>query len=138
MRDLVVCLARDVRAFFEAERDRLGIPFDRFPRGSCGDASLLLALVYVNRGIGAACLAGLRSGHSHAWVEIGDLIVDITADQFDEGHSAVTITRDRAWHSQFLEQTSRPPELPDEGVPAGPTLRRVWALLLRYLDERGA
>ena len=56
-----------------------------FPRGSCGDASLLLEKYLRDGGFddfhyvyGEICEAG--QWHTHAWLQHDQLIVDITAD----------------------------------------------------------
>jgi hypothetical protein len=80
-----------------------------FPRNSCDHASALLGryfqeqgfdVVYVNNG----CRGGSSWKDSHAWLEIGDLIVDITADQFSDQTERVIVTTDHTWHSTFYGQ----------------------------------
>jgi len=44
---------------------------------------------------------GRGSLHSHAWVQRGPLIVDITADQFPEIKEAVIVTTTSTWHRTF-------------------------------------
>lgn len=39
--------------------------------------------------------------HSHAWIKQGDIIIDITADQFDEIETPVIVTNASAWHNRF-------------------------------------
>jgi hypothetical protein len=75
-----------------------------FPKGSCGDASILLGEYFLRQGErGWVYIAGRRKsdGYTHAWIEKKGLIVDITSDQFDDGRDPVNITRDRTWHEQF-------------------------------------
>jgi hypothetical protein len=43
----------------------------------------------------------MRNDHSHVWIEQNGLIVDVTADQFDDVDDPVIVTRDGAWHSEF-------------------------------------
>jgi len=47
---------------------------------------------------------GMRGEQSHAWLECGDLIVDITADQFPEIKEKILVTTDRYWHKIFKGQ----------------------------------
>jgi hypothetical protein len=78
-----------------------------FPSGACGDAALLLAkhlrlagiwpLIYV-----CGVMATGRGNQSHAWLQYGDLIIDITADQFEGISDPVIVATDRAWHEQFI------------------------------------
>ena len=101
--------AKQFRVALEiCERDSLPITFENFPSGSCGDATLLLAKYLQNSGLGFFDYVcgeiyedGERKFQSHAWLQREDLIVDITADQFDEIEAAVLITRNHSWHNQF-------------------------------------
>jgi hypothetical protein len=73
-----------------------------FPRGACGDASLLLAKYLQVNGLGrAVLLVGHREGQEHAWLQLQDFTVDITADQFKDQDASVIVTADSSWHSSF-------------------------------------
>ena len=73
-----------------------------FPHGACGDAALLLAKRLEEEGYGAFdYMLGERSGFSHAWLQQGDLIVDISGDQFDDMHEKVYVGFNSPWHAQF-------------------------------------
>jgi hypothetical protein len=78
-----------------------------FPRESCADTVLLLGAHLLDAGYGAFDGVGGEfaspgdAGHSHAWLEQGGLIVDITADQFPEVSDRVIVTRDDEWHRRF-------------------------------------
>jgi len=50
-------------------------------------------------------MQGMRNGPTHAWIERDGVIVDITADQFDDVEQAVIVTADRTWHDQFKGDT---------------------------------
>jgi len=39
--------------------------------------------------------------HSHAWIKQGDIIIDITADQFDEIKAPIIETKASPWHDSF-------------------------------------
>jgi hypothetical protein len=84
-----------------------------FPRNSCDHASALLGrylqehgfdVVYINNG----CRDGNSWKNSHAWLEIGDMIIDITADQFSDQTERVIVTTDHTWHSAFYGQRRQP------------------------------
>ncbi len=78
------------------------IVFEQFPRGACGDTSDLLGEYFYRSQFGIwQYRCGWRKGHSHAWIEGDGLIVDITADQFDDMDEAVIVTRDQSWHLGF-------------------------------------
>ncbi|MDQ5827717.1 MAG: hypothetical protein M3441_26545 [Chloroflexota bacterium] len=107
--EAITLRARQFRAALEAcDRSLLPISFQEFPRGSCGDAALLLGRYLQDCGLGPfnyVCGSireeGGRDFHSHAWLQRGDIIVDITADQFDEISEPVIVTRDHSWHDRF-------------------------------------
>lgn len=91
-----------------AERSRALHGLLEFPLGACLDTSLMLAEYLDHCSLGEwTCVAGERPykpamPQSHAWLERDGLIVDITADQFDDSPGpAVWVTRDRGWHAQF-------------------------------------
>jgi hypothetical protein len=96
-------LAERFRTAIEAcDLKRLPIGFHEFPRGSCGDATLILAKYLEDNGqAGFAYVCGIRDSHSHAWLERDGLIVDITCDQFLDNEDSVCVSRRSAWHAQF-------------------------------------
>lgn len=108
--DVVIRIERETlrfrRAIERCDTRRLPITMADFPSGACGDAALLLAkhlqlagiwpLIYV-----CGEMAMGRRNQSHAWLEYGDLIIDITADQFEDISDPVIVTTDRAWHGRF-------------------------------------
>lgn len=92
-----------------------------FPMGCCGDTSRLLAyLLYQQFGIVPKLLSGiyyefehklpasgLSNENSHAWLVVNGMIVDLTADQFnDRGyyHPPVMITSDTSFHDFFANR----------------------------------
>jgi hypothetical protein len=99
-------LATGFRAAIDAlvrhDRKALSITFEQFPRGSCGDAAYLLAKYLEQHECGQFYyVRGRRGDKSHAWLEREELIVDITADQFEDQDRVVIVTKDHSWHSQF-------------------------------------
>lgn len=73
-----------------------------FPRGACADASLLLAkYLQVNRCGLAHLVLGHRQGLRHAWLQLHDFVIDITADQFDDQGAPVIVEVDSPWHASF-------------------------------------
>jgi hypothetical protein len=97
-------LAKEVRDALVRTRLEQIISLQDFPAGSCGDASLLLGEYLFEHGQGEWTYVsrGRRSGsQSHAWIEKNGLIVDITADQFDDVDDEVIVTEDPTWHGQF-------------------------------------
>ncbi len=96
-------LATDFRQAIErSDRRVLGITFKSFPRGSCGDASILLGAYLTDKGIEPLTyVCGQRENWSHAWLESNDIIIDISGDQFDDNDSPVVVSRDSSWHGRF-------------------------------------
>lgn len=93
------------RALEGIDRQTLPIQFRDFPRGSCGDTSLLLGTYLQERGLGEfTYIVGWRGEWpqrvSHGWIERGGLIVDVTADQFGDGQ-AVIVTSHSDFHLSF-------------------------------------
>lgn len=94
------------------ERRSLPITFEDFPRGACGDVSLLLGKYLHAEGLGVfQYVCGIRRHrhreHEHAWLRQGQVIVDITADQFSEIHEPVIVTTDHTWHNAFTVRNER-------------------------------
>ena len=84
------------------EKATMPIGFSQFPLGSCGDATVLLGTYLTDRGHGVFdYMLGLRGTDraSHAWLQAGNLVVDITADQFPEINSPVIVTQKGEWHA---------------------------------------
>lgn len=96
-------LAGRFRAAIEAcDLKRLPITFHEFPRGACGDATLILAKYFKDNGQeGFVYVCGMRDGHSHAWLQRDGLIVDITGDQFPDNDQRICVIRGSVWHAQF-------------------------------------
>jgi len=109
-------LAASFRAAILSARDDfppyLKRKFSAFPKDCCGHASVLLALYLSDSGFADVRYVyngrrGLSIDDSHAWVEVGRIIVDITADQFADNPSPVIATEERSWHSGFYGEQHR-------------------------------
>lgn len=75
----------------------------RFPKESCDITCKLLGLYFYDHGFrDFAIMRGNRPDEDdgkHQWLQFGDTIVDITADQFDgEDQLPVIVTIDSPWH----------------------------------------
>lgn len=81
--------------------------FKNFPTATCGNTSYLLKeyldrLGYPNVVVITGSveeLEELESYRSHAWIEVGGFLADITADQF--GEPPVIVTQSSMFHRQF-------------------------------------
>lgn len=94
----------------KTDRDRLAIGLSMFPRGACGDTSLLLGAALKDQGLGTfryVCGSNSQDGQfeSHAWLHSDGIIVDITADQFNDGMPSVFVGSDPGWYSKWSEVT---------------------------------
>ncbi|MFL6255315.1 MAG: hypothetical protein ACJ74T_09840 [Pyrinomonadaceae bacterium] len=110
--------AREFRAALEVCDPRLlTVCLEEFPHGACGDASLLLAEYLHECGLGPfdyVCgekCDGNDDFQSHAWLQKGDVIVDITADQFEGAPGSVIVTRSLDFHRQFEVENRHSAEL---------------------------
>ncbi|WP_404351689.1 hypothetical protein LG324_03010 [Phycicoccus jejuensis] len=86
------------------------VGLDAFPKGACGDTCEMLADFLRSRSLGdPTYVTGLSEDHarSHAWLEIDDLIIDITADQFGDVEEQVIVTTDRSWHESRFPSVGR-------------------------------
>lgn len=84
------------------------IVFKEFPLGACGDTCDLLGRCLGEHGLqGWTYVSARRGERTHAWLEKDGVILDITADQFDDVDSPVLVTRDDTWHRQFTVEDRR-------------------------------
>ena len=96
-------LVRIRTAFERIDKSNLPVTFNDFPRGSCGDTCEVLAEILRELGHGSSQYkVGCReNGNSHAWLEMNSVIIDITADQFDEISDPVYIGPSNPWYQSF-------------------------------------
>jgi hypothetical protein len=84
-----------------------------FPSCSCADASILLGTYLIDNGINPFSLIKGKRGkgsafETHYWLEKDNMIVDITADQFDDISDEIIITSiDSNWHNSFEKEIIR-------------------------------
>lgn len=98
----------EARNYFE-ERGKQPIGnflFERFLIGCCGNVSHILGCFLISQGHkNVRYFAGERTVNeqyqTHAWLEWDGWIIDITADQFADGPSAVFMKRDTEFHRSF-------------------------------------
>lgn len=93
-----------------------------FPNGCCGDACNTLAtFVYEKLGVISDYAHGQHGGEngtigSHAWLQVGETIIDITADQFNErGHSMPPVF---VGHANEFYKSFQVEARPDARIPA--------------------
>ena len=115
------------RRCLEHLQSKLGMAFLSFPAGSCGDSSKLLGQWLTDHGLShLSYVAAERGGKSHTWLEWDELIIDITADQFEDAPGSVYVSTDRSFHGQFSHQIRIPHRLDEE-------LRRDYLQCRRWM-----
>ena len=136
-------LARRMRSAIEKiPHEKLPLTMSSFPVGSCGDVSLLLGAYFSDCGIdGFQYVSGCRgrrndnTWESHAWLARESLIVDITADQFDDGPREIIVSEKSAWHRAFEKERGQPSDFRVWSGPGIHHLHVMYALLRPSLFE---
>jgi hypothetical protein len=93
-------------AIQSADRKKLAIGLQNFPRGACSDSALLLGTYLTDQHLGEFSLVTGRKYpdgnlRTHGWLSGEGLIVDITADQFPEIKDPVIVVVDSPWHDEW-------------------------------------
>lgn len=90
--------------------DGQGFNLKRFPNDCCNTASALLRLYLYDEGFGFFDKAEGRrpDGKEHVWLIQGEVIVDITADQFGDSQDGVIVTTMSPWHETWQRRSSIP------------------------------
>jgi hypothetical protein len=137
----IKALATNFRSAIEKCDKSVLITFENFPRGSCGDACLLLAKYLQNNGCGVFnYICGVIYGpeeydeQSHAWLERDDVIVDITADQFPDINESVIVTTDHAWYNAFQIKINHTADFENYDKNTASTLSSAYRKIILYLD----
>lgn len=81
-----------------------------FPKGNCNRATLFIGrFLYEEYNLSGYEVCGEREGHdgldSHAWLEIGSTIIDITSDQYDANNPKVIVSSNSDWHKSWEKKT---------------------------------
>lgn len=85
--------------------------FATFPRGTCGPVSELMGRIVVEQlGIAGVYVCGsnhptLRPAQAHAWVEVEELIIDLTYDQFPRTGLSGWVFEASPWHTAFSRES---------------------------------
>lgn len=91
------------KAILSFKNGELGFIFDRFPAGCCGNTSLMLgAYLYHYYNIDCEYVCGVHKTQSHAWLEVDNIIIDITSDQFKSG-VPVFVGKKNKFYKKFRE-----------------------------------
>jgi hypothetical protein len=82
--------------------------FEKFPRGQCGLATKMLAVLLQEQARVSPDRLRLVNGcwgeRSHMWLVVDWWTIDITADQFNRTRFPATVTLDTSWHRRFRGQ----------------------------------
>lgn len=113
------------------EKNILPITLRDFPNGACGDTTLLLGHHLAELGHGKfRYYLGWRNGRSHAWLQAGTMIVDITADQFEGFDDAVFVSDRSPWHEEFFGTDQHVADLTVFGETTEAMLRQAYEDIL--------
>lgn len=130
-------IAEAFRAILEVHAlTTFDVQFNNFPNGACGASADLLGR-YLRQGLGldAQYVSAERDedNWSHAWTVIDGIIIDITADQFQQ--PPVVVTRQSAWHEAWKVEPPRPPICCQQQWPMYPL--GTWKAILNGMATRG-
>lgn len=81
---------------------------DKFPIGTCGLVCNVLGGWLKNKmNVNCEYICGTKGDFSHAWLECEDVIIDITADQFDEISTPVIVMSKNksTFHNSWKEES---------------------------------
>jgi hypothetical protein len=132
--------AENFRRAIEENLNRLECPitFKEFPRGSCGDACLLLGQYLSDRGygvfdkiVGYSAIIG-----THAWLEKNNLILDITRDQFPDFEEKVYLGNKIDWYKAYPTKDKVKALLGEEDKPNIDKLWIFYRVLINFLRRK--
>ncbi len=115
----------------KTKKNSLPITLQDFPNGACGDAALLLGHHLAELGHGEfRYYLGWRYGRSHAWLQSRSVIVDITADQFEDFDDPVFVSDWSSWHEEFAGTDQHAANLAVFGEATEAMLRSAYGAIL--------
>lgn len=96
------------KAFEETDFTNFSDKLCHFPKHSCVIASIVLGYYFYKNHIGNFFLKKAAKMQNqliwHSWLTYGNIIIDITADQFLEIENPVIVTTHSVWHEKFKER----------------------------------
>ncbi|WP_010322926.1 hypothetical protein [Marinobacterium stanieri] len=137
--DAISDAAANFRLVVEEQYFSLGLESRSFPRGACGYMTHMLGAYLHDQGLGVFEYIGGERGFAindtwstHAWLCGDGVIVDITADQFEDVDEPVIVTRKSKWHEKF--RTKSYGQIYIEALKD--SLVRPYGKIMRALEER--
>ncbi len=132
--ETLAAVATAAREAMEACGPESGDPWLKsFPHNACGHTCHLLGRYFVEvLGVNARYVGAEQGERTHAWLAVGDIIVDITADQF--GQPPVIVSRESAWHAQWNAEEGEPPICSQEQWPMYPLA--TWQAFVQGMNAR--
>ncbi|MFP1915037.1 hypothetical protein ACLEEZ_05630 [Lonsdalea quercina] len=120
----IKCISQKLRRYLQDKPSfpLPSIPFKDFPRGCCSDSSFILRELLNKRlAVDAKLVSYDKSINgipdSHAWVEVDELCIDITMDQFNTelapSYPPVYVDSAQCFHKKYRlgeAQTLTPPD----------------------------
>jgi hypothetical protein len=113
-----------------------------FPCGACGDTSLLFGAYLVDHGMhGFLYVSGDRgskndnSWTSHAWLQKGQLVIDLTADQFPDAPTDVIVAEPSKWHKTFSTDREQCSDFREWSGFGADILHPMYAQILKELEN---
>lgn len=119
--------------------EELGLPFENFPRGCCGDVAELLAAYLKDEGLGDFVYVSgwsAEENSSHAWLEKDGYIIDATADQFPDRSNWSMVTENSEWYAQFVAYPERRDVGDFRGHDGAGHLWEPYEVLKKYCDRK--
>ena len=123
-----------------SDKRRFPASLKQFPRGSCGDAVLLHGTYLMQNDFGEFSYVSGERGDcrnntwiSHAWLEKGNLVVDITTDQFSEIADEVIICLDSAWHKPFKKKIENKADYRIYDINTVASLNKAYEEIMRHI-----
>ncbi|MDO6745913.1 hypothetical protein [Gilvimarinus sp. 1_MG-2023] len=103
MKNIEEICSKFIKAINGIEPLKRHMSFKDFPSGSCGSSTEIIGTYLKQNGFGdfQYIEGSTKKIGSHVWAQQGDLIVDITANQFPEISNSIIVTTYSEWHNKF-------------------------------------
>jgi hypothetical protein len=138
VRDLKTTVEEFRAAIERCDSRSLPAQMEGFPRGCCGDATLLLGTHLAVLGFGTFIYVAGERGigsdwTSHAWLEGEGFLIDITADQFAEVNDPAIVCNSSPWHGTFEVTDRRPSDFRNYDEHTCAVLGSTYAAIVKEL-----